>query len=173
MTCSETRWLTRHPITPMGKEGQNTEALGVTRPRPFLCPRSLRLTWGSALVKVRPEKDAVVNNERNHTMTSALILMSLVLLVGWGSVPPAEAKKGTITQKFAVGCISEDALDEYTGAILDRDMDQVKALLQSAQCFLITGRKYSTIDVGFVTTTIRVYAGGGSIVLIVPTEYVH
>ena len=106
-------------------------------------------------------------------MTSALILMSLVLLVGWGSVPSAEAKKGTITQKFAVGCISEDALDEYTGAILDRDMDQVKALLQSAQCFLITGRKYSTIDVGFVTTTIRVYAGGGSIVLIVPTEYVH
>ena len=97
---------------------------------------------------------------------AVVLAASLVLpVLSW-------ARSGTIKGDF-VGCLSENALDEFIDAAIAKDYRQMQALMRSRLCFNLKGREYSTVDVGFVTSKIRVYAGGGSVVLHVPTKAIR
>ena len=97
----------------------------------------------------------------------------LFLLVVLGVLFPtfAGAQSGTITRAY-VGCVTEDALSEFVRASSTKDYRHMQELLRG-QCVSIQGREYSTIDRGFMTSTIRVYIGGGSLVLHVPSEAIR
>ena len=87
------------------------------------------------------------------------------------SIPPVLAGKATHVQEGYVGCISDDALDEFIGAAIDKNKRQMDSLSRSGQCFYIGGLEFDYVDAGFMTSEIRVYVpGGGSLVLFIPTE---
>ena len=81
------------------------------------------------------------------------------------------AASGTIKGAYA-GCLTENLLDEFIGAAGKKDYRQMRALLGNG-CYDIENRKFSTVDVGFLKSKIRVYAGGDSVLLYVPTEAVN
>jgi len=84
---------------------------------------------------------------------------------------PALAGKASHVQEGYVGCISDDALDEFIGAAIDKNQRQMDSLSRSGQCFYIGGLEFDYVDAGFMTSEIRVYVpGGGSLVLFIPTE---
>ena len=78
------------------------------------------------------------------------------------------AKSGTIRGPY-VGCVTDSLLDEFVGAAGEKDYQQMNALLNRI-CFNIEGRRYSTVDVGFFTSEIRIYTEGGSVVLFTVNE---
>lgn len=78
------------------------------------------------------------------------------------------AKSGTIRGPY-VGCVTESELDEFVGAAGEKDYQQMNALLNRV-CFNIDGRRYSTIDVSWTISKIRIYAEGGSVVLFTVNE---
>lgn len=87
------------------------------------------------------------------------------------SSSPAFAGKASHVQEGYVGCISDDALDEFIGAAIDKNQRQMDSLSRSGQCFYIGGLEFDYVDAGFMTSEIRVYVpGGGSLVLFIPTE---
>ena len=98
-------------------------------------------------------------------------LLVLVVLLLCVAAPQAVTLQGTIRPDH-IGCLTKDALDELVSAASKRDYAQMHALVGSV-CFSIGGLKFSTVDVGFVRSKVRVYAGGGSIVLWVVTEAIH
>ena len=102
-----------------------------------------------------------------QTSIFAIVLVAILVLpvLAW-------ARSGTIKSDY-VGCLSENALDEFIGAAVEKDYRQMQVLVEARLCFSLKGREYSTVDVGFVTSKIRVYAGGGSVVLYVPTEAIR
>lgn len=101
--------------------------------------------------------------------TRILVLALIVSLV----LPTlANAQGGTIIGNY-VGCLSESALDEFTSATASNDRQHMLALISDNLCFVLNGIQYSTIDLGFLTSKIRAYAGGGSAILYVPTEAVR
>ena len=102
-----------------------------------------------------------------QTSIFAIVLVAILVLpvLAW-------ARSGTIKGDY-VGCLSENALDEFIGAAVEKDYRQMQVLMEARLCFNLKGREYSTVDVGFVTSEIRVYAGGGSVVLYVPTEAIR
>ncbi|WP_110815833.1 hypothetical protein [Pseudoroseicyclus aestuarii] len=69
-----------------------------------------------------------------------------------------------------VGCITEDALDEFISAAVNDDMRQMQTLLSAGLCAPIGGREFSMIDRGFITSEIRVYTDSGSVALFTPSE---
>ncbi|MFD2741477.1 hypothetical protein ACFSUD_18040 [Sulfitobacter aestuarii] len=71
-----------------------------------------------------------------------------------------------------VGCITEDALDEFITAAVNDDNRQMQALL-GVSCMPIGGLEYSMVDRGFMTSEIRVYTGQGSVRLFTPSEAVR
>lgn len=81
------------------------------------------------------------------------------------------SQKGTISKHY-VGCLTDDALSEFVRAASAKDHRQMQELL-SGMCFSLKGREYSPVDIGFITSTIRVYTSHGSIVLHVPSEAVR
>lgn len=97
-------------------------------------------------------------------------LLKYVFVVGFVVLAPmaASAKSGTINGPY-VGCITESALDEFIGAASNNDQRQMRALLNQL-CFNLNGQSYSSIDVGFATSKIRVYTSAGSVVLYTITE---
>ncbi|TPW26045.1 hypothetical protein [Pararhizobium mangrovi] len=96
-------------------------------------------------------------------MISRFLSAAMILAVtAW----PATA--GTVHGAY-VGCLNSDMLDEFTTAAVNKDARQMAALFNHG-CYSIEGREYSVVDRGFITSTIRVYAGGGSIKLIAPSE---
>ena len=103
-------------------------------------------------------------------MRSMLLLLALSF-VGAAFVTPAFAASGTIKGTY-FGCLTDDLLDEFTGAANKKDYRQLRALLGSG-CYVIEGLRFSTVDVGFLTSQIRVYAGDSSMILHVPTEAVR
>ena len=95
-----------------------------------------------------------------------MLSVSLVLTVSvW-------ARSGTFKKAY-VGCVSENTLDEFIGAAIDKDFPQMQALIDAVQCFNLEGREYSTIDIGLMTSKVRVYIGSDSIPLYVTTEAVR
>lgn len=75
----------------------------------------------------------------------------------------AHAQSGRISGAYA-GCLTEDSLDEFITAASKRDTRHMNALL-GTECFPLDGREFSVVDRGFTKTQIRVYAGGGSVLL--------
>ena len=73
------------------------------------------------------------------------------------------------THENYVGCLSEETLDEFITAAVEKDMRHMEALL-GVVCLSIKGVDFSIIDRGWLTSKIRVYAGGSSLVLYVPAE---
>lgn len=95
------------------------------------------------------------------SITSALMLSSSVAFAG----------KAARIQEGYVGCITDEALDEFIGAAIDKNQRQMDSLSASGQCFYIGGLEFDYVDAGFMTSEIRVYVpGGGSLVLFIPTE---
>ena len=97
-----------------------------------------------------------------------IVVLSVCLVLN----VPAWARSGTIKADY-VGCLSESALDEFIGAAIEKDYRQMQALMEALLCFNLKGREYSTVDIGFATSKIRVYAGSDSVVLYVPTEAIR
>ena len=93
-----------------------------------------------------------------------LVILTFILI--WAVPSIANAK--TITDDY-VGCVSKQALNEFTTAAINKDYRQMSALLNKT-CFQIKGREFSVVKAGFVKSQIRVYAGSGSVVLWVPSE---
>ena len=81
--------------------------------------------------------------------------------------------RNTIRTKGAVGCLTEDALDEFLTAATNRDRRHGRELLASGLCFGISGQSYALLDLGFLVTEIRVFTENGSVRLFVPTEFVR
>lgn len=98
-------------------------------------------------------------------------IFTFILAVGLILPPLAWAQSGSITRDY-VGCLTAGALSEFVSASNAKDYRQMQELL-SGLCFNLKGREYSTVDVGFMTSTIRVYTSGGSIVLHVPSEAIR
>lgn len=90
-------------------------------------------------------------------MRTVIIAAFAVLLF---SSPATAAKiKGTY-----VGCITEDALDEWMTAASKKDYRQAEALMGKV-CFFVSGLEYSVVEVDWSYTRIRVYVGDDSAVL--------
>ena len=79
-----------------------------------------------------------------------MLAASLVLPVS------AWARSGTIKADYT-GCLSENALDEFIGAAIEKDYRQMQALMEALLCFNLKGLEYSTVDFGFAVSKIRVY----------------
>ena len=63
-----------------------------------------------------------------------------------------------------VGCSTEAALDEFTTAAVNNDLQQIGALT-STVCTSIEGLEYSIVDRGWLTSQIRVYRNGDSFLI--------
>ncbi|MDP6404738.1 MAG: hypothetical protein QF797_05995 [Alphaproteobacteria bacterium] len=83
----------------------------------------------------------------------------------------AGATSGTVNSGYA-GCLTEAALDELQTASAIKDKRQRAALLNKV-CFAIGGKKYWPIKFGYMTSLIRVYAGGSSVKLWTVTEAIR
>ncbi len=105
-------------------------------------------------------------------MKTFILAIGLLLVPSLNPVIYAEDTK-TIQSKGVIGCLTEDALDEFATAAINKDRRQGMELLQSGQCFSISGRPYSIVDFGFFVTEIRVYTENGSVRLFTKTEFVH
>ena len=71
-----------------------------------------------------------------------------------------------------VGCITEDALDEFITAAVNDDERHMRTLI-GAVCLPIGGLEFSMVDRGFLTSEIRVYTSQGSIRVFTPSEAVR
>lgn len=97
----------------------------------------------------------------NYKNFSGLLAAAILFAV-------TEANAQTIKGEY-VGCLTKSALDEFTTAAINKDFRQMEALLGKT-CVAIKGREYSIVKSGFIKSQIRVYAGGSSVVLWVPSE---
>jgi len=84
-------------------------------------------------------------------------------LLAAASISSAHAQTGRVSGAY-VGCLTKKGLDEIITAATKNDMRHMQALLGS-ECFPIKGREFSVVDRGFLKSQIRVYAGGGSVLL--------
>lgn len=100
----------------------------------------------------------------------SVIILALILMVVSVQIASA-ARSGVITGAY-VGCTSKDYLSEFIGYSIEQDWDGMNALLNRV-CFNLNGQRYSLIDAGFLTSKVRVYAGGSSIILWVTSEAVR
>ena len=82
-----------------------------------------------------------------------VLVVSLVLPVLAG------ARSGTIKDNY-VGCFSENLLDAFIDAAVEKDHRQMQALMRTRECVNLKGREYSTVKVGLVTSKIRIHAEG-------------
>lgn len=84
---------------------------------------------------------------------AVVLVVSLVLSVlAW-------ARSGTIKGNY-VGCFSENSLDEFIDAAVEKDYRQMKKLMKTQECVNLKGREYATVKVGLVTSKIRIHADG-------------
>lgn len=65
------------------------------------------------------------------------------------------------------GCLTKDALDEFSTAVVNGDDRQINALL-GVLCVPVGGYEFSVTDRGLFKTRVRVYVGDDSILLWVP-----
>ena len=84
---------------------------------------------------------------------------------------------GAETQTFSanrIGCISEDALEEWGVAAGNNDHRHAEALMGRV-CFWVSGRDYAVLERGFMSSKVkvRVYVDGDSVVLWVPSGHLR
>ena len=94
------------------------------------------------------------------------IKIALIIAALLAAAAPVSA--GRVKDDY-VGCITEEALDEFISAAVNEDQRQMQALL-GVTCVPIGGREFSMVDRGFVVSEIRVYFDGDSVVLFTPAE---
>ena len=68
-----------------------------------------------------------------------------------------------VAQRGAVGCVNEDALDEFRQAVVNNK--QADYLFDRQLCVMIEGLEYSLVDTSSTTARIRVTIEQGSTVL--------
>lgn len=99
----------------------------------------------------RTKRETTLNKLRFAFIASILVLSAGI----------ATAK--TISGAY-VGCLTETALDEFTNAAVNEDYRQMQALTGTV-CASIEGREFSVVDRGWMTSQIRVYVDGSSVLL--------
>ena len=93
-----------------------------------------------------------------------LKVATIMMAAALGMLPANAHASNKVIKGAFVGCLSKGSLDEFVTAAGRKDHRHMNALLGKL-CVLIEGREYSIVSAGFITSTIRVYAGGGSVVL--------
>lgn len=95
------------------------------------------------------------------------------VLLGLALLPILVSAKGL--NSGYVGCISKDALDEFTQAAVRKDERGMKYLIGKKCLFTaqLTSADVSILDRGFVTSKVRVYIGSDALELFVPSEAVR
>lgn len=88
----------------------------------------------------------------------------VVVFALWAS----SASAGTLEAGYA-GCLTKEALDEFTTAVVNKDRRQMDALI-GVSCVPVGGFEFSVADRGILKTQVRVYVGDKSILLWVPSE---
>ena len=83
-------------------------------------------------------------------------IFAVVLVVSLALPVLAWARSGTIKGNY-VGCFSENSLDEFIDAAVEKDDRQIKKLMRTQECVNLKGREYTTVKVGPVTSKIRVH----------------
>jgi hypothetical protein len=96
-------------------------------------------------------------------LLSAGVMCGLVV----GATPIAAA---ATFNADAIACISKAALDESFQALIDKDQRHWQALFDERLCVFVGGRDFSVVSRHFLTTEVRVYAGGSSVILWVTAE---
>ncbi len=81
---------------------------------------------------------------------AVVLVVSLVLPVLAG------ARSDTIKGNY-VGCFSENSLDEFIDAAVEKNYGHMKKLMRTQECVNLKGREYTTVKVGLVTSKIRVH----------------
>ena len=94
----------------------------------------------------------------------------MALIFGLALSTPAISQ--TIPADVA-GCITRDTYNEFTTAAVNNDLRHIQALLDSNVCFNIGGREFSVVDRNFSISRARIYAGGSSMILYVPTSAIR
>lgn len=97
-------------------------------------------------------------------MTVSRFMTTACCIAVFGGAAFGETIRGSY-----VGCTTENALDEFTMAAVNRDRRQMEALI-GVSCLPINGLEYSVVDRGFITSEIRVYVGSDSIRVFTPSE---
>ena len=103
-----------------------------------------------------------MKNETRYTLTSIAALLAILTLF-------APAVFGQTVKKNYVGCLTEESLDEFFDASMNKDYKQMDALL-GLSCARLQGLRFSIIDRGFMTSKIRIYYNDTSFVFYVPSE---
>ena len=93
-----------------------------------------------------------------------------ILACGIASLSPvlAHAQTGVVKGDY-VGCVTKDALDQMTNALVNKDKALFSSLM-GKRCLPVNGQQFSVLDRGFVTSKIKVYIAGDSVDLWVPSE---
>ncbi len=81
---------------------------------------------------------------------------------------PAAAQSGRVTGAY-VGCVTKDALNEFTQAAISGDNRHMQSLI-GVTCAPVKGYEYSIVKRGFLKSQLRVYTPNGDVVLWVPSE---
>jgi len=102
-------------------------------------------------------------------MFRPLFKLAVPALVAFAS--PAFAQSGTFTGQY-IGCLTQDNLDQLYRAI-DSGDKRLRDGLMGKVCVVVAGYDFSILDRGFLTTEVRVYVGGNTVDLIVPSEAVR
>jgi hypothetical protein len=88
------------------------------------------------------------------------------------TTPAARASTGghKVGKKNQIGCVSKDALDEVNKAAMNQDKKQFYLLFNDRKCFILEGYRFSVVETDWGKARIRVYEGGGSVILWTPVE---
>ena len=99
-------------------------------------------------------------------LKTALAIFAVVMIAS-----TAEAETGTFNAN-SIGCISEDALDEWGVASGNNDKRHAETLMGRV-CFWVSGREYTVIERGFMSwkVKVRVYFEGDSAVVWTPSGH--
>jgi hypothetical protein len=95
--------------------------------------------------------------------------MKIALLTVLACLFATTAMANRIKGDAYVGCITEEALDEFMTAAMNNDLRQIETLI-GVTCAQISGLEYSMIDRGILRSKVRVYFGNDSVVLYTVAE---
>ena len=95
-------------------------------------------------------------------------LLAVAILFSIFHIEAAQAQSGVFTGPI-IGCLTKDLLDDANRAALAKDYRLFNSYL-GTDCYPLKGQEYSVVRRGFLKTKVRVYAGGGSLDLWVPSE---
>jgi len=103
-------------------------------------------------------------------MKAAKIIVSAAFAVFW-AVGPVDAQTGRLKGNH-IGCVTEDALDQMTQALVNQDRRLYDGLIGTL-CVPVQGLEFSLLDRAgllYMRSKVRVYVGQDHIDLWVPSE---